>query len=179
MTRESTGNLFGEPEQEAHGTPPDAPWLNACGRGFSKSSWARPMSSARSRFWARPAPQRQALVAYALGTARYRQDDACPLDRRARPERSSSRSPRSFRAFARFGPPSTRPGRAAAAIAGQSCSSTRSIASTRPSRMPCLAAVEDGTVSSDRGHDREPVVRGQRGLAFAVPRGGLAAAQSG
>ena len=42
-----------------------------------------------------------------------------------------------------------------------------------------LGAVEDGTITLDRGHHREPVVRGQRRLALAVPGSRFATAGSG
>ena len=50
----------------------------------------------------------------------------------------------------------------------RSCSSTRSTASTRPSRTPCCPAVEDGLRRPDRRHHREPVLRGQRPAAVPV-----------
>ena len=57
-----------------------------------------------------------------------------------------------------------------------SSSSTRSIASTRRSRTHCSGAVEDGTITPDRCHHREPVVRGQLRPSFSLPRRGSATA---
>ena len=101
---------------------------------------------------ARPAaPERRPrppLLDPAVGPAGHRQDQPRPAPRQRDRRRTSSRSRRSCPASSRSarrsprrrtGWPST--GR------GPSCSSTRSIASTRPSRTPCCPHVEDGTVT--------------------------------
>ena len=81
---------------------------------------------------------------------------------------SSSRSRPCSRASRRSARPSRRPGGTAAGDR-RSCSSTRSTASTRPSRTPSAGRRgRDG--HPDRCHDREPLVRGERRAAVAVPR---------
>ena len=128
---------------------PMRPWPSACGRARSTNSWARRdvvgekslLGIALSASW------HQAAVAHPLGAAGHRQDDPRPLDRQStwieihRALRGACRRARSSRR------PSTRPGKARIATPARSSSSTRSIASTRPSKTPCLGAVEDGTVS--------------------------------
>ena len=160
----------GAPARRAAGRPHAARARST--RSLGQEEVLGPGQAAAARDRGRPAP-----LADPLGPARLGQDDARPRDppHDPRPLRGDERRALGRQGAAR-GPEGGGGAPARARAAAPSLFIDEIHRYNKAQQDALLSHVESGDVVADRRHHREPVLRGQRGAALALPGGGAEAA---